>query len=374
MPRRRVLRQHRAGDAWSTRTALLAALSQGTWRGPRSTCPPAGGRARNPLLGLPNVGSPRTSAGRPSRRSTAARDGGRRDRPPERRRGRPAHARRAAATRRWPSTLGTGSCRARGLRPRRPAISALGQREWTHPPRARRARLAVVRHRGQLAADCRLRARGDRSARPCRRPTSRGVSATSMREGMVLYDADGREIWACPNVDSRASAEAEQLVRPGATREASTRTAGDWVSITSPARFRWIRGHQPEVLRRRSRHLGMLSDWIATRLCGEYATDPSIGSSSGLFDLAEAHLVDGAARARRRRPRDRAAGGRVRHGDRHVTPAAAGETGPGRGHPGGRRRRRHPARPWSASAGSSRGWRRSSGARSGSTPACSTSP
>ena len=35
------------------------------------------------------------------------------------------------------------------------------------------------------------------------------VSATSMREGMVLYDRDGREIWACPNVDSRASAEAD---------------------------------------------------------------------------------------------------------------------------------------------------------------------
>ena len=34
-----------------------------------------------------------------------------------------------------------------------------------------------------------------------------------MREGMVLYDADGREIWACPNVDSRASVEATTAVR-----------------------------------------------------------------------------------------------------------------------------------------------------------------
>ena len=36
------------------------------------------------------------------------------------------------------------------------------------------------------------------------RSAVKAVSATSMREGMVLYDARGREIWACPNVDSRA--------------------------------------------------------------------------------------------------------------------------------------------------------------------------
>ena len=33
--------------------------------------------------------------------------------------------------------------------------------------------------------------------------------------------------------------------------------------------------------------MGMLSDWILTRLCGEFTTDPSAGSSSGLFSLAQ---------------------------------------------------------------------------------------
>ena len=42
------------------------------------------------------------------------------------------------------------------------------------------------------------------------------IAATSMREGMVLFDQAGREIWACPNVDSRASAEAADLIREGA--------------------------------------------------------------------------------------------------------------------------------------------------------------
>ncbi len=40
----------------------------------------------------------------------------------------------------------------------------------------------------------------------------RGVSSTSMREGIVLYDKAGQEIWACPNVDSRAGEEAAELV------------------------------------------------------------------------------------------------------------------------------------------------------------------
>ena len=57
------------------------------------------------------------------------------------------------------------------------------------------------------------------------------VAATSMREGMVLYDAGGREIFACPNVDSRASAEAEDLIREGAAEKIYAE-AGDWVSIT----------------------------------------------------------------------------------------------------------------------------------------------
>ncbi len=30
------------------------------------------------------------------------------------------------------------------------------------------------------------------------------VSTTCMREGIVLYDKDGQEIWACANVDARS--------------------------------------------------------------------------------------------------------------------------------------------------------------------------
>jgi len=109
------------------------------------------------------------------------------------------------------------------------------------------------------------------------------VAASSMREGFVLYDGAGRELWACPNTDGRARAEADDLVAEGVA-DAIYRVAGDWVSITAPARLRWIARHAPEVLAR-TRHLGMLSDWVVTRLTGEFATDPTCGSSSALFDL-----------------------------------------------------------------------------------------
>jgi autoinducer 2 (AI-2) kinase len=112
-----------------------------------------------------------------------------------------------------------------------------------------------------------------------------GVSATSMREGMVLYDKGGKEIWACPNVDSRARAEVSQLIRKGLAKKIYSR-AGDWLAITSPPRFLWIKKHQPEIYQKTA-HMTMISDWILYRLSGNFVTDPSAGSSSDLFHLSK---------------------------------------------------------------------------------------
>ena len=106
-----------------------------------------------------------------------------------------------------------------------------------------------------------------------------------MREGMVLYDGRGREIWACPNADSRAIEEAAELVDSGVAQDIYEHS-GDWVSITAPARFLWIARHEPDVFGSIA-HVGMLGDWILTRLSGEFVTDPSLGSSSGMFELSE---------------------------------------------------------------------------------------
>ncbi len=109
------------------------------------------------------------------------------------------------------------------------------------------------------------------------------ISTTSMREGFVLYDENSKVLWACPNIDGRARAQADRLTAAGYS-DTIFRIGGDWVSLTAPARFLWLKEHKPEILSK-ARYMGMLSDWMATRLTGKYFTDPSIGSSSAMFDL-----------------------------------------------------------------------------------------
>jgi len=177
---------------------------------------------------------------------------------------------------------GTGSCRAL-LFTAAGEQAAVSLREWSHrePPGVPGGQdfdvevnwlaiTACIRDALRLAG-----ATGDQVA---------AVAATSMREGIVLYDAGGRELWACPNVDSRAAREAAELIAEGAADRIFAE-AGDWVSITSPARLRWLARHDPGLLRQVS-SVGMLSDWIVWRLARVHVTEPSCGSSSGMFSLA----------------------------------------------------------------------------------------
>ena len=177
--------------------------------------------------------------------------------------------------------LGTGSCRAIIFDAEGRQVAA-GQREWSHAalPGHPGSQVFDTARNWRLIVEC-IGEAIERSGAPA--SAIAAVSSTSMREGMVLYDDAGREIWACPNVDSRASEEAAELVRSGDARRIFE-TGGDWVAITSPARFRWIRRHQPEVFAAIA-HVGMLSDWVLYRLTGRFVTDPSSGSSSDLFDL-----------------------------------------------------------------------------------------
>jgi autoinducer 2 (AI-2) kinase len=177
---------------------------------------------------------------------------------------------------------GTGSCRAVIFTPDGAQL-AICQREYTHPPDpgVPGSQVFDTDTNWRLICEC-VRDALEQSGRPS--DAVKAVSATSMREGMVLYDAKGREIWACPNADSRASEEADELVRSGAAQEIYD-LAGDWVAITAPARFLWIARHQPEIFAAVA-HVGMLGDWILAKLSGAFVTDPSLGSSSGLFDLA----------------------------------------------------------------------------------------
>jgi autoinducer 2 (AI-2) kinase len=178
---------------------------------------------------------------------------------------------------------GTGSCRAVLIDSDGVQVS-IAQREYSHPavPGVPGSQSFDTTGNWRLICDC---IREALASAPGSARSVTAVSATSMREGMVLYDASGREIWACPNADSRSVDEATELIGSGAAQEIYER-AGDWVSITAPARFLWIARHEPDVFASIA-HVGMLGDWILTKLSGEFVTDPSLGSSSGMFELVE---------------------------------------------------------------------------------------
>jgi autoinducer 2 (AI-2) kinase len=160
---------------------------------------------------------------------------------------------------------------------------SIASREWSHPqlPEYPGAFMFETGNNWRLICESTQEAIRTAEIKP---DEIAGISATSMREGMVLYNEDGDEIWACPNVDSRASDEVAYMIKKGLARKIYSR-AGDWLAITSPPRFLWIKRHEPGIYRKIAK-MTMISDWVLYKLSGEFATDPSVGSSSNLFRLS----------------------------------------------------------------------------------------
>jgi len=111
------------------------------------------------------------------------------------------------------------------------------------------------------------------------------LSSTCMREGIVLYDTAGSEMWACANVDARAGDEVAQLkqIDPGLERELYLES-GQTFALGALPRLLWVKNKLPDVYGKIAR-LGMLNDWIIYRLSGVLSVEPSNGSTTGLFDL-----------------------------------------------------------------------------------------
>lgn len=111
------------------------------------------------------------------------------------------------------------------------------------------------------------------------------VSSDSMREGIVLYDNDGQELWACANVDARAGHEASELkqIRPG-IEETVYHESGQAFALGAVARILWVKKHEPDLYEKAGA-VTMLNDWITCRLSGRISVEPSNGCTTGLFDL-----------------------------------------------------------------------------------------
>jgi len=111
------------------------------------------------------------------------------------------------------------------------------------------------------------------------------VSTSCMREGIVLYDAGGEELWACANVDARAKDEVTQLkqIDPNLEKELYLKS-GQTFALGALPRLLWVKNKLPDVYKKTAR-IGMINDWIIFRLSGVLAVEPSNGSTTGLFDL-----------------------------------------------------------------------------------------
>jgi autoinducer 2 (AI-2) kinase len=172
---------------------------------------------------------------------------------------------------------------------------AVGQEEWTHKsdPRYPNSMEFDVIHNWQLLCRCIEHACHQGRISPS---SIVAVSATSMREGIVLYNTEGNELWGCANVDARAANEVRLLKEqfPG-LEEKFYRISGQTFALGALPRLLWVKNFMPEAYEQIAK-ISMLSDWVLFRLCGEIATDPSNGGTSGIYSLADRNWVPEMAR------------------------------------------------------------------------------
>ena len=111
------------------------------------------------------------------------------------------------------------------------------------------------------------------------------LSTTCMREGIVLYDAAGNEIWACANVDSRSTGEVSELIRmnPALEKEIYLKS-GETYALGALPRLLWVKNKMPDVYEKTAT-VGMFNDWLIYKMTGVLAVEPSNGSTTGLFSL-----------------------------------------------------------------------------------------
>lgn len=112
----------------------------------------------------------------------------------------------------------------------------------------------------------------------------RGVAVTGMGMDGVPVDAAGQTLypfisWHCPRTEPQQRWWLEHI---GPQRQ--FRIGGNQIWVFNTAlRLLWMRQHEPEILNRTHKWL-LIEDFVNFRLCGRYATDYSMASTTLLFD------------------------------------------------------------------------------------------
>jgi len=113
-----------------------------------------------------------------------------------------------------------------------------------------------------------------------------GITATSLRQGFVLLDADGQPLApGVLNYDRRGAdyiPHIEQLL----DIDDLYRLTGHWHApeLTLP-KLLWFKHERPEVWRQ-ARHFFFVHDWVLYRLCGKAGTNPTMISAAQIADCA----------------------------------------------------------------------------------------
>lgn len=112
-----------------------------------------------------------------------------------------------------------------------------------------------------------------------------GISTTCMREGIVLYDSDGKEVWACANVDARSNDEVTELLNISPTLEKEIyNISGQTYALGALPRILWVKNKMPDVYKKVAT-ISMFNDWLIYKLTGVMSTEPSNGCTTGIFNL-----------------------------------------------------------------------------------------
>jgi len=114
----------------------------------------------------------------------------------------------------------------------------------------------------------------------------KAVTATSMREGIVLYDKDNNELFGMANVDARADKEVSYINKNNPQLEKEFyEISGQTFALGAIPRLMWVKNNKP-ALYEKTENISMISDWVLAKLSNVIAVDPSNAGTTGIFSLS----------------------------------------------------------------------------------------
>ncbi|MBN2816742.1 MAG: autoinducer-2 kinase [Campylobacterales bacterium] len=117
------------------------------------------------------------------------------------------------------------------------------------------------------------------------------LSATSMREGIILYDKNGNELWGVANVDARAADEVKELKEQfEGLEEEFYALSGQTFALGALPRLLWLKKNRPFIYEKVA-SMSMIGDWVLAKLSGSIVSDPSNGGTTGIFSLKKRDWV-----------------------------------------------------------------------------------